>query len=74
VLAGGPGYTLIYRSYPLDKKNERITRAFVMIHGASRDADNYYRHALAAAFLAGALDNTVVIAPPIKFTTSSASM
>ena len=35
VLGGGAGYTLIYRSYPLDKKNEKITRAFVMVHGAS---------------------------------------
>ena len=33
------------------------------MHGAGRDADNYFRNALAAAFLAGALDNTVVIAP-----------
>lgn len=63
VLGGGPGYTLIYRSYALDKKNERITRGFVMVHGASRDANNYFRHALAAAFLDGALDNTIVIAP-----------
>ncbi len=62
-LGGGPGYALIYRSYPLDRKNEKITRAFVMVHGASRDANNYFRHALAAAFLGGALDNTIVIAP-----------
>ena len=29
-----------------------------MIHGTNRDADNYFRTALAAAFLGGALDNT----------------
>ena len=34
-----------------------------MIHGAGRDADNYFRTAVAAAFLAGALEDTVVIAP-----------
>jgi len=34
-----------------------------MVHGADRDADNYFRTALAAAFLAGALDDTVVISP-----------
>jgi pimeloyl-ACP methyl ester carboxylesterase len=62
-MARGPGYTLIYRSYPLDRKNEKITRAFVMVHGAGRDANNYFRHAVAAAFLADALGNTIVIAP-----------
>jgi hypothetical protein len=34
-----------------------------MVHGAGRDADNYFRSTLAAAFLAGALENTLVIAP-----------
>lgn len=36
-----------------------------MIHGTNRDADNYYRNALAATFLANALEDTVVIAPRI---------
>jgi pimeloyl-ACP methyl ester carboxylesterase len=35
----------------------------VMVHGAGRDADNYFRTAVAAAFLAGALDDTIVISP-----------
>jgi pimeloyl-ACP methyl ester carboxylesterase len=56
---------MIYRTYPLDVRNEQITGALVMIHGTNRDADNYYRNALASAFLAGALENTVVIAPRI---------
>jgi pimeloyl-ACP methyl ester carboxylesterase len=34
-----------------------------MVHGTGRDAHNYFRTALAAAFLAGALDDTVVVAP-----------
>jgi hypothetical protein len=34
-----------------------------MIHGAGRNADNYYSSALAAAFLAGVLDSTLVISP-----------
>jgi len=38
-------------------------RALIMIHGSARNADDYFRTALAAAFLAGALDDTVVIAP-----------
>ena len=63
VLGGGPGQSLIYRTYPLDRRNDAITRVLVNIHGASRDADNYYRSTLAAAFLAGALENTLVISP-----------
>jgi hypothetical protein len=63
VLGGGPGQSLIYRTYPLDRRNDAITRVLVNVHGASRDADNYYRSTLAAAFLAGALENTLVISP-----------
>lgn len=61
----GSSRTLIYRNHPLEAKNERITRALVMIHGAGRDADNYFRSALASAFLAGALEDAIVIAPRI---------
>ena len=59
----GTARSLVYRTYPLDQRNDRIGRALVMVHGAGRDADNYFRTALAAAFLAGALDDTVVISP-----------
>ncbi len=60
---GPAARSLVYRNVPLDVRNEKIVRALVMVHGAGRDAGNYFRTALAAAFLAGALDNTVVIAP-----------
>jgi pimeloyl-ACP methyl ester carboxylesterase len=64
VTAGSsPVRVLVYRSFPLDTKNADITRAVVMVHGAGRDADNYFLHTLAATFLAGGLDNTVVISP-----------
>src|SRR5262245_58803917 len=59
----GPSRSLIYRTYPLDTRNEKITRALIVVHGAGRDADNYFRTALAATFLAGALEDTVVISP-----------
>jgi hypothetical protein len=55
--------SLVYRSHPLTAQNPAITRALVMVHGAGRDANNYFRTAVAAAFLAGALDDTIVIAP-----------
>lgn len=62
-IAGAPGRTLVYRSYPLDRTNAAITRGLIVVHGLGRDAHNYYRHLLAAAFLADALTDTVIIAP-----------
>ncbi len=61
--SGTPARSLIYRTHALDQKNDRITRAMIMVHGAGRDADNYFRTAVAAAFLADALEDTIVIAP-----------
>jgi pimeloyl-ACP methyl ester carboxylesterase len=62
-MSGGPSRTLIYRTYPLDTRNEAITRALIVVHGAGRDADNYFLHVLAAAFLTNSLENTLVISP-----------
>lgn len=64
-LGGGPSRGLIYRTYSLDARNAGITRALVIVHGTNRDADNYFRTAVAAAFLGDALENTVVIVPRI---------
>lgn len=63
VLGGGPSRSLVYRTFPLDQRNEAITRVFILVHGAGRNADDYYRSATSAAFLAGALENTLVISP-----------
>ena len=63
VLGGGSSRSMVYRTYPLTERNPAIVRALIVVHGAGRDADNYFRSALAAGFLAGALDNTVIIAP-----------
>jgi len=64
-LAGGPARSLIYRTYSLDVHNEAIRRALIMVHGTNRNADHYFATATAAAFLAGAIDDTVVISPRI---------
>jgi pimeloyl-ACP methyl ester carboxylesterase len=63
VKLGDQARALVYRTYPLEKKNDKITRALIVVHGAGRDADNYFRTALAAAFLADAFENTIVISP-----------
>jgi hypothetical protein len=60
---GAAGRTLVYRNHPLNTKNAAITRGLIVIHGLGRDADNYYRHTLATAFLANALGDTVLIVP-----------
>ena len=62
-LAGQPSRLLVYRTYPLDIRNDAVTRAFILIHGGNRDVDDYFRSALAAAFLADALGDTVIVAP-----------
>jgi len=64
-LGGGPARSLIYRTYPLAGTNANIRRALVMVHGTNRNADHYFTTAATAAFLAGALQDTVVIAPRI---------
>ena len=66
-----PARSLIYRTYSLDETNPNITRALIVVHGASRDADNYFRTAVAAAFLAGAMDDTIVVSP--RFASSDRS-
>jgi len=64
-LGGGPERSLIYTTYSLDKRNDRIRRALIMVHGTNRNPDHYFETATAAAFLAGALDDAVVIAPRV---------
>lgn len=62
-LDGQTSRLLVYRSYPLETRNENIQRALIFVHGINRDADNHFRTILAAAFLAGTLNNTILIAP-----------
>ena len=63
MLSGGPARSMVYSTYDLKKPNASVTRAFILIHGTGRNADHYFETATAAAFLDGALANTVVIAP-----------
>jgi pimeloyl-ACP methyl ester carboxylesterase len=64
-LGSGPARSLIYRTYSLDTRNDAIRRALIMVHGTNRNADHYFSTATAAAFLAGAIADTVVISPRI---------
>jgi pimeloyl-ACP methyl ester carboxylesterase len=57
--------SLVYRTWSLTTPNPRIHRALIMVHGTLRNPDHYFRTATSAAFLDGALDDTIVIAPRI---------
>jgi pimeloyl-ACP methyl ester carboxylesterase len=54
---------LVHRTLALDAPNDKVVRALVVVHGLGRDAPNYFRTATAAAFLAGALESTLIVAP-----------
>jgi pimeloyl-ACP methyl ester carboxylesterase len=64
-IGAGPARSLIYRTRSLDARNENVRRALIMVHGTNRNADHYFATAAAAAFLAGALDDAVVVSPRI---------
>ncbi|HEX5178836.1 MAG TPA: alpha/beta fold hydrolase [Gemmatimonadaceae bacterium] len=63
IYGAGPARSMVYATYALRTPNAAITRALIMVHGAARNADHYFRTATAAAFLDGALGNTIVVAP-----------
>lgn len=64
ITLGPPGrYSLVYRSHSIETRNPNIERALIVVHGAGRNADNYFASAMAGAFLAGQIANALVIAP-----------
>jgi pimeloyl-ACP methyl ester carboxylesterase len=62
-LGNGPRRIMAYATYPLDRPNAAVTRALVMVHGAARNPDHYFETSTSAGFLAGALADTVIVAP-----------
>jgi pimeloyl-ACP methyl ester carboxylesterase len=53
----------VYASFGLDKHNPHVRRAFVVIHGADRNADTYFETAVSATAAAGASLRTVIVSP-----------
>lgn len=64
-LTAGPAgkHIFLYANRPLERTDRKITRILIVVHGAGRNADDYFRSAMAAGFLSSALDDTLVIAP-----------
>ncbi len=62
-LGDGPARSRVYSTYAPDARNENITRALVVIHGAGRNAASYFSTSIEAASRADAIANTLIIAP-----------
>ena len=62
-LGSGSARSMVYRTYSLNARNADVHRALIMIHGTNRNADHYFSTASGGSLLAGALEDTVVIAP-----------
>jgi pimeloyl-ACP methyl ester carboxylesterase len=62
-VGSGPGRILVYRNQPLTTANNTVTRAVVVVHGAGGPARWEFRSVLAAAYLSGNLDSTLIVAP-----------
>jgi pimeloyl-ACP methyl ester carboxylesterase len=67
----GAGRLLVYRTRPLTTPNDTVVRALVVVHGAERAARWEFRNALAAAFLAGNVENALIVVP--RFQTNDGS-
>jgi pimeloyl-ACP methyl ester carboxylesterase len=65
-LGDGAWRSMVYSTYSLTKPNPAIRRALIMVHGTNRNADHYFKTSIGAAFLADALEDTIVIAPSIR--------
>lgn len=62
--AGPAGkHIFLYANRPLDRTDPGILRILIVVHGAGRNADDYFRSAMAAGFISSALSDTLVIAP-----------
>jgi hypothetical protein len=57
----GPARSRIYSTYKVDSYNPALRRALILVHGANLMGGYFFRHGMAAAILAGALDNTMVV-------------
>jgi len=53
----------VYANRPLNRADPAIRHVLVVIHGAGRNADDYFRSAMAAAYLADRLSDTLIVAP-----------
>ena len=53
----------VFRTHPLGDGDDSVTRGLIVVHGANRNADDYFRSGFLAAAAAGEQSRTIVIAP-----------
>ncbi len=66
------GHVLVWRTHELQSGVHRgVERGYIMVHGTNRNAEDYFRWALASTAAAGRLDRTAVVAPHFKARTAA---
>lgn len=61
------GHVLVWRTHPLQQgASAGVERAYIMVHGTGRNAEDYFRWALASTAAAGKLASTAIAAPHFK--------
>jgi len=60
---GGGLYLRYYRSHPLDRRNQEVREALIIVHGAGRAAEWNFETGILASSTMGRLQETAVIAP-----------
>jgi hypothetical protein len=48
---------------PLEQPNATVRRAIIVVHGTGRNSDDYYQYIVDSAKKAGALNETIILAP-----------
>ena len=51
------------QSFPLASGDSLVTQAVIVVHGAERNANDYFTSMIEAATLAGRSSSTIIIAP-----------
>ncbi|MBI5085936.1 MAG: alpha/beta hydrolase [Acidobacteria bacterium] len=63
----GTGRVLVWRTHSLSEGSHAdVERAYIMIHGTNRNAEEYFRWALASTVAANQMARTAVVAPHFK--------
>lgn len=66
------GHVMVWRSHELQAgASPRVERAYIMVHGTNRNAEEYYRWTLASTIVADRLETTAVVAPHFKARTAA---
>lgn len=61
------GHVVVWRTHELQGGVHRgVERGYIMVHGTNRNAEDYFRWALASTIAADRLDRTAVVAPHFK--------